>query len=146
MKRKFFLLAACLLFSSPTWAKKATKEIKGMTAEELTWVPNPEAPNDVSVAVVRGSMKKGPHAAFHKFRPGLVMENHTHSADLHAVVISGTFVSGPEANPKTFGPGSYADVPGNVPHISKCEGTVPCILYIETSGKFDMKPVKAAKK
>ena len=146
MKKMIFVLAACFLINSPSWAKKATKEIKGITMEELKWEPNPERPDEVQVAVVRGNMKKGSHAAFQKFKPGFSVENHTHSSSFHEIVIAGTWVTGPESSPKTYGPGSYVDCPAGVPHITKCTSTTECLVYIESSGKFDMHMAKEAKK
>ena len=145
MKKKFLLLAACLLISSPTWAKKAVKETKGMTQEELKWEQNPER-DDVQMAVVRGNAKKGAHGAFQKFKPGFSVENHTHSSTFHEIVIAGTWVTGPESSPKTYGPGSYVDCPAGVPHITKCTSTTECLVYIESSGKFDLHLVKESKK
>ena len=60
-------------------AKPAT--LVTMTPDELKWVPNP-ANADVMMAVVWGDPAKGPHGAFHKFKPGFTAALHTHSADM----------------------------------------------------------------
>jgi Domain of unknown function (DUF4437) len=146
-RRFYFLTLGVILIvgASPLWAK-SDKTIKMITPEELEWKANPEKPDEVSAAVVWGDMKKGPHAAFHKFKAGLIMENHTHSANLRGVVVSGSLEAGSEDAPKKLGPGSYFNIPGNAPHVTKCVSTTDCILYIESSGKFDMKLVKKSKK
>jgi hypothetical protein len=67
-------------------AKPAT--LVTMTPDELKWVPNP-ANADVMMAVAWGDQAKGPHGAFHKFKPGFTAGLHTHLADLHVAVTRG---------------------------------------------------------
>jgi hypothetical protein len=60
------------------------------------------------MAVVWGDPAKGPHAAFHKFKPGFTAPLHTHSSDMHVAVVSGTIITGTEGGPeKKLPPGSY---------------------------------------
>ena len=73
---------------------------------------------------------------------GQVHPLHTHTSDVKSVVVSGTFMVGPEGGPeKKLGPGSYFFVPGRMKHTSTCAAGADCVLFQETSGKFDMKPV-----
>lgn len=147
MKNVFLLTLAGILLTStsPLFAKGARKSV-GTTPDELKWMPNPERPDDISVAVVWGDMKKGPHAAFHKFKPGTVVENHSHSSTFKGVIIAGTWVTGEESSPKTLGPGSFFIDSKGENHITKCEGKEECVVYIESSGKFDIKYAKKPKK
>ena len=47
---------------------KAKPALVMKTPDDLKWVPNPGAPDQVSMAVVSGDPDKGPHKAFHKFK------------------------------------------------------------------------------
>jgi quercetin dioxygenase-like cupin family protein len=148
MKKSFLLsllVGVLLTGTSPLWAKSHKKPIS-IAAEELQWVPNPAKPEQISAAVVWGDMKKGAHGAFHKFKAGTIVENHSHSANLKAVVVAGTLVTGPEGAPKKMGPGSFFTDPSNFNHVTTCEGTTDCIVYIDASGKFDLKMAKEDKK
>lgn len=147
MKKKFYQLALAgilLTGASPLWATHH-KSIQ-MPAEELKWVPNPAKPEEVSMAVTWGDPAKGAHGAFHKFKAGTVVENHSHSATFKGVVVAGTVVTGPEESPKTLGPGSFFMDAKKENHVTKCEGATDCIMYIESSGKFDLKMAKKPKK
>ncbi len=144
--RRFSLLTlvgVLLTGTFPLWASHHKSVL--IPAEELKWTPNPARPDDISTAVVWGDMKKGPHGAFHKFKAGTVVDNHSHSANLKAVVVAGTFVTGPESSPKTLGPGSFFTDAAKEQHITKCESTTDCILYVDASGKFDLKYAKKPK-
>ena len=45
-----------------------------------------------------------------------------------------------------MGPGSYVFQPGgSYKHISGCDKASECLLFIESAGRFDLKPVEAAK-
>jgi quercetin dioxygenase-like cupin family protein len=128
------------------WAAK--KEIVLIPAEDLKWeemAPPPGAPKDgptVSIAKVTGDPNKGAYAGFAKLPAGQQHPLHTHSSDVKAVVISGTFTVTPEGGTeKKIGPGGYFFVPANMKHSSSCAAGAPCVLYQEGPGKFDVKPV-----
>ena len=102
-------------------AKPAAKaaSLVATTPDQLKWVPNPGAPNDVLMAVVRGDSEKGAHSAFHKFKAGFKAPLHTHSSDLQLAVISGTIVTSTEGGPeKKLPPGSYEFQPHTVKHTT----------------------------
>jgi quercetin dioxygenase-like cupin family protein len=118
------------------------KEPVMMPAEDMKWT---EVPNTggVMVAPVKGDLTKGAYDAFTKFPAGVDHPLHTHSADIETVIISGTFLYGPEGGPvKKFGPGSYIMIPGGVKHTSGCDAASPCIIFQEQPAKFDIKMVE----
>ena len=124
-------------------AKPAT--IVTMTPDELKWVPNP-ANADVMMAVAWGDPAKGPHGAFHKFKPGFTAGLHTHSADLHVAVISGTIITGTEGGvEKKLPPGSYEYQPHTVKHVTKCDAGSACVIFVVANGKFDLVPAEEKK-
>jgi len=66
---------------------------------------------------------------------------------LRNVVLAGTFYTGADAgSAKDVGAGSYLQVPGGWKHVSGCRAGSDCVIYEESTGKFDFKPVKAKKK
>jgi quercetin dioxygenase-like cupin family protein len=118
------------------------------TPDHLKWVPNPGAPNDVQMAVVRGDSEKGAHSAFHKFKAGFKAPLHTHSSDIQLAVISGTLVTSTEGGPeKKLPPGSYAFQPHTVKHTTACDAasTDGCVVFTVSSGKFDLIPAEEKK-
>jgi anti-sigma factor ChrR (cupin superfamily) len=116
-----------------------------MTPDELKWVPNP-ANADVMMAVVWGDPAKGPHAAFHKFKPGFNAGLHTHSANMQIAVVSGTLIAGPEGGPeRKLPPGSYEYQPRMVKHVTKCDTGSECVIFVVASGKFDLMPAEGKK-
>jgi hypothetical protein len=134
-----------LVVAQSAQGKGKGKEPLTMSPDDLKWTEVPNT-NGVQVAAIKGDMTKGAYDAFGKFPAGTEHPLHTHSNDVEVVVISGTFTYGPEGGPvKKYGPGSYLMIPGNMKHTSGCDAAAPCILFQEQPGKFDFKPVDAAK-
>ena len=124
-------------------AKPAT--LVTVTPDQLKWVPNP-ANADVMMAVVWGDAAKGPHGAFHKFKPGFNSGLHTHSADLRLVVVSGTLIAATKGGPETkLPPGSYEYQPHTVQHVTKCDSRSECVIFAVATGKFDFVPAEEKK-
>ena len=148
-------LAACsfvFLASAAPAAKHAAKpaarhaEIVAMTPADLKWVANP-ANAEVSMAVLWGDPAKGPHGAFHRFKAGFSAGLHTHSSDMRIAVVSGTLIAGSEGGPeKKLPPGSYEYQPHGVKHVTKCDPASDCVIFVVSSGKFDLTPAEAPKK
>ena len=141
---------AALAEEAKTGAAKAKPAAKAaalvtMTPDELKWVPNP-ANADVMMAVVWGDPAKGPHAAFHKFKPGFNAGLHTHSANMEIAVISGTLIAGTEGGPeRKLPPGSFEYQPHTVKHVTKCDTASECVIFVVSSGKFDLMPAQGKK-
>jgi len=143
MKTRFAWLITVAIVSTAAvgvvWAAK--KEITTMVPEDLKWVDVPNA-GGAQVANVTGDILKGAHAAFAKIPAGQAHPLHTHTSEVKAVVVSGTFILTPEGGTeKRLGPGSYFSVPGGAKHSSGCAEGAPCVLFQQGTGKFDMKPV-----
>ena len=129
-------------------AKPAAKPagVVTMTPDQLTWVANP-ANAEVSMAVLWGDPATGPHGAFHKFKAGFNAGLHTHSSDMRLAVISGTMIAASEGGPERKLPaGSYEYQPHGVKHVTKCDAASECIIFVVSSGKFDLTPAEAPKK
>ena len=136
--------------SKPVYAPRNTQNIRAAgvkpvirPADQLTWVDAPEG-NGVKVAVLWGDPSKEAFGAIHKFPAGFKAPLHTHSSDLHCVVVSGTIIHGSADGKMTkLGPGSYALVPHTYVHTTACDPASECQMFVHANGKFDLKPAGA---
>ena len=113
-------------------------------AEDLKWVDVPDTP--VKRAVLWGDPAKGPHGALLKFPAGFEAPLHHHTADHHAVVISGTAILTPEGEAgKRLGPGSSFSFTGKKKHTTKCDAASECVLFLDDSGAWDLLMADAKK-
>jgi quercetin dioxygenase-like cupin family protein len=139
------VLVAVLVVAHP--APLAAKG-KGDAGREVVWpagdITFEQTPaKGVTKADLWGNAAKGVHGSLVKFAAGTDNGLHTHTYDIKAVVISGTFLYGSGgAAPQKLGPGSYLLIPGGMKHTSGCDAGADCLFFEEQSGKFDIKPVK----
>jgi quercetin dioxygenase-like cupin family protein len=114
----------------------------------LSWSPlDPNNPAGPHMAPVTGDPQQGA-GFFLRLPPGTNAGLHTHTADYHAIVVSGAprhWLPGEDKKAKPLGAGSYWFQPGNQPHGDECTGTEPCLLYIVMNGAFDFAPAPKAK-
>lgn len=147
----FVLAAAVLAQESGAAKKKAPKSGATpvfMPAGDLKWMDlDPKGAPGVKIADLWGDHTKGAYGAITKFPAGFVAPLHTHTNSMKIVIISGTFISTPEGKPDVrLGSGSYLMQPGgNYRHTSACDKASECVFFIESNGKFDIKPVEAGK-
>ena len=142
-----FVVAAVALAQGPRAASKGGTPIF-MTPADLKWADlNPTGAPGVKIADVWGDHTKGAYGAFLKFPAGFLAPLHTHTYAVKIVVVSGTYTQTPEGKTEMrMGPGSYVMQPGGTyKHISGCDKASACELFIESNGKFDLKPVEAPK-
>jgi len=61
--------------------------------------------------------------------------------------VSGTYIQAPEGKPEVrLGPGSYMMQPGgNYRHTTACDKAAECLLFVESTGRFDLKPAGEGK-
>lgn len=115
-----------------------------MPSASLKWVQlAPQMNPGIMIADVWGDHAKSGYGSFLKFPAGFLSPLHTHTDDIKIVVISGTYTQQPEGGTTArLGPGSYAFQPGgSYKHISGCDKASDCVIFIESTGPFDLKPV-----
>jgi quercetin dioxygenase-like cupin family protein len=108
---------------------------------------DPNNPKGPEIAVLHGDPQKG-GAFLLKLPPGMKAPVHTHTADYHAVVLSGApkhWLPGGDKKAKPLDAGSYWFQPGNQPHGDECTGKDPCVLFLVMTGAFDFAPAPTAK-
>jgi anti-sigma factor ChrR (cupin superfamily) len=148
-----FLLAAAVLAqgSGEAKAKKATKAAASNAviwpAADLKWADMTPGPPGVKVVDLWGDHTKGAYGALIKFPAGTIAPLHTHTNGMRIVVVSGTWIHGPEGKPEVMlGSGSYLYQPGgSYRHTSACDKASDCVVFAESSGKFDIKMVEESK-
>jgi anti-sigma factor ChrR (cupin superfamily) len=128
--------------------KAATTQPVFMPAGDLKWTDlDPQGAPGVKVADLWGDHAKGAFGAYLKLPAGFAAPLHTHTHAMKVVFISGTYIQAPEGKPEVrLGPGSYMMQPGgNYRHTTSCDKGADCVFFVESSGRFDLKPVEAAK-
>jgi Domain of unknown function (DUF4437) len=140
----FFVLAGVVVGQAGGDAAK----VVFMPGADLKWADlDPKGAPGIKIVDVWGNHATSGYGAFLKFPAGFLSPLHTHTNDIKIVVISGTYTQAPEGKPTVrLGPGSYAFQPGgSYKHISGCDQASECLLFIESTGPFDLLPVEAAK-
>lgn len=126
----------------------AASRLVVMPATDLKWTDlDPKGAPGVKVATLWGNPAKGPFGAFFRLPAGFVAPLHTHTNDMKVVIVSGTYIQDPEGRPQfRLGPGSYFMQPGgNYRHVTSCGKDADCVFFVESKGKFDLKPVVTGK-
>lgn len=126
--------------------KKMKKEAMLWAAEDIKWETMKNGPQGAMVAILWGNIDKGAYGAMVKLPAGFVTPLHTHSYDLKTVIVSGTMIHTPEGGTeKSYGAGSYLYIPSTERHTTRIGADAPCVLFQESSGMFDLKPVAGKK-
>ena len=128
-------------------SQAAASRLVVMPARDLKWTDlDPGAPG-VKVADLWGNHANGAFGALFKLPAGFVAPLHTHTYDMRVVIVSGTYIQAPDGKPEfRLGPGSYFMQPGgDYRHTTSCDQASDCVFFVESKGKFDLKPVDAGK-
>ena len=148
-----FVLAAAVLAQASEGVKAKSGSKAGssraviLPSSDEKWADlGGDAPG-VKIADLWGDHSKGAFGALIKFPAGFSAPLHTHTSDMKVVIVSGTWIHGPEGKPETrLGPGSYLmQSGGNYRHTTSCDKASECLFFVESSGKFDLKVVEAGK-
>lgn len=149
-----FLLTTALLAQASGKAKaKSGSKAKAsgaviMPAGDVKWTDlDPTGAPGVKIADLWGNHATSAYGAFIKFPAGFSAPLHTHTNAMKAVIVSGTFIHGPEGKPEVrLGPGSYLLQPGgNYRHTTACDKASECLFFAQSNGKFDLKPADQGK-
>ncbi len=148
------VLVAPVLAQTPGKAQINTAQKAGpgqpvfMPAADLKWTDlDPNGAPGVKVADLWGDHTKGAFGAFLKLPAGFAAPLHTHTHAMKVVFLSGTYIQAPEGKAEVrLGPGGYMMQPGgNYRHTTSCDPASECLFFVESSGRFDLKPVEGGK-
>lgn len=139
------VFGALLLTRAPESQAQATKGgAVFLPATDLKWNDVPDFPG-VKMAVVEGDPAKGPAHFFIRFEPGFAAPRHHHTSDHHVTVVAGTLVLTTPDGEKRLPAGSFFSFTGKTKHATKCEAGTPCVLAIDSRGKWDVIPEAASR-
>ncbi|KVT51456.1 cupin [Burkholderia ubonensis] len=127
--------------SSPIPANASASDLISFPASQLTWNELPGS-GGVKYANVEGDLAgHGKYSAFVIFPNGLDNPHHVHTQALPTVVLKGTFYAIIDGKRIDYPPGSYYDLPANLPHFSGCATGDNCLLFQYQQDHFDLVPV-----
>ena len=110
-------------------------------AASIKWTDSPAVPG-AQQAVLWGDPTKGAYGMLKQVPAGTVLAMHTHKNDSRVITIKGTISLEIEGKTTALPVGSFALIPGGVPHAATCGASGPCEYFEEMSGAFDSTPVK----
>ena len=121
-------------------AASAAKAAAPVVAKDAKFV---EVIPGVSKHALWGDAEKGPYGAFTRFKADLKNPLHTHSSEIHIVVLEGAYIYTPaKGDAVRVGPGQFFAIPANAPHVSAGDAKEGALFYEESQGAFDLKEVK----
>lgn len=130
--------ADCILFVHAN----APAEPRELLAQDIQWAPLDPSRADPVVAPLWGDGTKGPNGFLMKMKAAGAPFWHIHKHDYQGVVLVGNVVSYESGTqPRTLPPGSYWWQPGGNKHTTDCAGPSDCVIYLDFTGAFDVKPV-----
>jgi mannose-6-phosphate isomerase-like protein (cupin superfamily) len=129
------VVVAAFFAAASVLAGEAGKSVV-LTKADLKWTALNDA--GVAAAVVSGDMEKGPCRFFLKYPAGLVTPLHSHSADHHVTVVSGSITLNVGGKDHLLGPGDYFMLADKAPHKAKVEGGEDAVFFIEADGSWDV--------
>src|ERR1700751_4180924 len=138
------LLAVALANTRKTVPSRQPVPIR---ASDLKWVDlDPTGAPGVKAADLWGDHTKGAFGAMFKLPAGFAAPLHTHTHDMRLVIISGTYIQGPEGKAEfALGPGSFLLQPGGAyRHTTRCDKASDCVFLVTSSGAFDLLPAQPA--
>lgn len=143
------IIAAPVVAQTAGAAKKAPAAQPVFTpAADLKWTDlDPTGAPGVKVANLWGDHAKGAFGAYFKLPAGFAVPLHTHTHAMKVVFLTGTYIQAPEGKAEVrLGPGSYMMQPGgNYRHTTSCDKASECLFFVESNGKFDLKPVETGR-
>ena len=147
MRTRIFAVFVCLLAAGQVLGQTGGHKAVVMPAADVKWADMVGGPPGIKIAPLWGDYQKGAFGALIKFPAGLIAPLHTHTTDMRIVVVSGTFIHGPEGKtPVRLGPGSYLmQAGGAYRHTTECDKASDCVMFADGRGKFDIHMVDAKK-
>jgi anti-sigma factor ChrR (cupin superfamily) len=119
-----------------------------IAAADLTWMDlDPTGAPGVKIANLWGNPAAGRFGAFLKLPAGFAAPLHTHTNPIKVVVVSGTYIQGPDGAAEfRLGPGSYLMQPGgDYRHTTSCDRASDCVIFVESNGAFDLHVATASR-
>jgi uncharacterized protein DUF4437 len=140
----FVAVVAVSMVAAVSYAAGAKKSMM-MANSEMKW--EPMAPGiPLQITTLWGDRTKGESGILLKMPGGFNSGMHAHTADYHAVLISGAWTHTEEGQTepaKELTPGSYVMQVGKKMHNDSCKEGADCIIFVHQHAKADFIPAKA---
>lgn len=107
-----------------------------LAKSDLKWKPMGNA--GVAAAAVSGDMDKGPSRFFLKYPAGWVTPLHSHTANHHVTVVSGSMTLTVGGKEHRLGPGSYFMLSNKASHIAKVDSGEDAVMFIHAEAPWDL--------
>ena len=140
----FALFLSLVVAAQNTDVNKAEMSVvRTANDKDLQWGPCPPfLPSGCAIAVLHGDPSKPNVDVFLKIPANSELPNHIHNSAERMILVSGELeVTYQGESPQTLKVGSYAFGPAKKPHVGKCSGAGPCILFIAFEEPLDAIPV-----
>lgn len=124
-------------------SKAEMSVVRTANDKNLQWGPCPPfLPSGCAIAVLHGDPSKPNVDVFLKIPADSELPNHIHNSAERMILVEGELdVKYQGENSQTLKAGSYAYGPAKKPHVGKCSGAGPCILFIAFEAPLDAIPV-----
>jgi len=140
VRRAFVATLLGVFVGGGAWLVSQSKAVV-WPAETLKWADTATAPG-AKMAVLWGDPAKGAYGALKQIPGGTVLAAHTHKNDSRVVMVKGSIDFEIEGKKSVLSAGSYAMIPGGVPHSGTCRAGAACEYFEQMSAPFDSTPVK----
>ncbi len=111
-------------------------------SKQLNWADCPPLmPAGCKIAILNGALGEPNIDIFFKVPPNYDIPNHYHTSPERMVLVSGELHVTYEGEKTTvMKEGTYAYGPSEKPHVAKCQGGDPCIIFIAFEEPLDAFP------
>lgn len=103
-----------------------------MEDSDLEWVSCPDfMPEGCVLSVLQGNPEEPNADVFFRMPGNSVVDRHWHRSAERMVLVSGEMhVNYDGQEPVVLEPGTYAYGPPELPHVTECQSSEPCVLFI----------------
>lgn len=110
-----------------------------VTSSGVKWGPCPPIfPGACAMTVLQGDPAKPNSDVVLRVGPGTTLPRHKHTSAERMILLAGRLsVKYDGASVAVLNRSNYAYGPAGLPHSAKCEGKVPCLLFIAFEGPVD---------
>ena len=134
------ILASLVLLSGMANAQAPVTPLATDVAGPGTkWGPCPPIfPGACAMTVLQGDPAKPNSDVVLRVGPGTTLPRHKHTSAERMILLAGRLTVKYDGAPTAIlNRSNYAYGPAGLPHVAKCEGKVPCLLFIAFEGPVD---------
>jgi len=142
IRKHFLVILAMTTFVGIRVAAQDQPIVTPLAGAKFGTVPN--APACFTIAVEKGDPTKGPSVILAKFAPGCVAPFHWHTPAETVMVVSGSLETEMKGDkPIVAHHGDFVFLPPHHVHRATCQGSTPCLVFLESDAAFDIHWVDA---